>query len=381
MSNTQAAAGAVPWPQRFAHRVIEWQREYGRHDLPWQASRDPYRVWLSEIMLQQTQVQVVHAYYDRFLRRFPTVADLAAASIDQVLAQWSGLGYYRRARYLHVCAQQVCARHAGAFPRTQHELQLLAGIGRSTAAAIAAFCFNERAAILDGNVKRLLGRAFALPARDTQAAEQRALWQLAEALLPEQHLAAYTQGLMDLGAMVCKPRKPQCAACPFATDCQARLAQHGAAALSETVASIKPRARPTGSSARKTQHWVLLWAEDVHTPEPRVWLERRDTQGIWPGLWCLPPFDSVTEALHQAARLGLIMEHTKLACTNHALTHLDLQLQPLQVRLDPASAPQEHAGRWFTLGAALELGLPAPIRRLLQNRTLVQAPVQHASVL
>ena len=381
MSSAQAAASTVPGPPRFAQRLIAWQRAYGRHDLPWQASRDPYRVWLSEIMLQQTQVRVVHAYYARFLHRFPTVGDLAAASIDDVLAQWSGLGYYRRARYLHLCAQQVCTRHAGEFPRTQRELQLLAGIGRSTAAAIAAFCFGERSAILDGNVKRVLGRAFALPARATQAAEQRTLWELAEALLPEEHLAAYTQGLMDLGSTVCKPRNPQCAACPFALDCRARLAQHCAAAPSDMGASIRPHARPAGTPARKAQQWVLLWAEDAQASEPRVWLERRDTQGIWPGLWCLPQFHSVTEALRRAALLGAVKEQSELACATHALTHLDLQLQPLLVRLDRVSSAQEHAGQWYTLGAALALGIPAPIRRLLQSRRHSQATLQHVGLL
>jgi A/G-specific DNA-adenine glycosylase (EC 3.2.2.-) len=210
-------------PLRFASRLVAWQRSHGRHDLPWQASTDPYRVWLSEIMLQQTQVSVVLSYYPRFLQRFPHVQALAEASEDAVLAQWSGLGYYRRARNLHRCAQQVCSEHGGHFPHTAKELQQLAGIGRSTAAAIAAFCFGERAAILDGNVKRVLSRAFVLPASVSAAAETRALWSLAESLLPEQAIQTYTQGLMDLGATLCKPRKPACAQCPFASDCAVHL--------------------------------------------------------------------------------------------------------------------------------------------------------------
>uniref|UniRef100_E6PTL1 Adenine DNA glycosylase n=1 Tax=mine drainage metagenome TaxID=410659 RepID=E6PTL1_9ZZZZ len=389
MSGQHVAASAAAEPQRldplqlepqhFAARLVAWQRCHGRHGLPWQASTDPYRVWLSEIMLQQTQVSVVLAYYPRFLQRFPTVQALAEASEDEVLAQWSGLGYYRRARNLHRCAQQICHEHGGVFPRTAQGLQQLAGIGRSTAAAIAAFCFGERAAILDGNVKRVLGRSHALPAPASAAAELRALWNLAERLLPEHDIQAYTQGLMDLGATVCKPRNPSCLQCPFEGDCRARQSGSGATPLFDATdgSSAQQQARDAPvkpAKTRRTQTWVLLWAENARADTASIWLERRGAAGIWPGLWCLPQFDSREQALRHAAQLGALTEHSPRPITRHALTHLDLQLEPLQVRITPTPGAREAGGNWFTLPAALALGLPAPVRKLLQTAANLAKP-------
>ena len=358
-------------PPHFAERLVVWQRSHGRHDLPWQTSTDPYRVWLSEIMLQQTQVAVVLTYYPRFLQRFPTVQALAEASEDDVLAQWSGLGYYRRARNLHRCAQQIYQEHGGDFPRTAQGLRQLAGIGRSTAAAIAAFCFGEHAAILDGNVKRVLGRSHALPASASTAAELRALWNLAERLLPRHDIQAYTQGLMDLGATVCKPRNPSCLQCPFQSDCRTRQSGPGAAPLFDAThgsAQQRTRGSPVKAvKARRTQTWVLLWAENVQADSASIWLERRATTGIWPGLWCLPQFDSHEQALRHAAQLGVLTGHSLRPVTRHALTHVDLQLEPLQVRITPTLGAREAGSAWFTLPEALTLGLPAPVRRLLQT--------------
>ena len=210
-------------PDTFARRVIAWQRSHGRNTLPWQNTRDPYRVWLSEIMLQQTQVATVHAYYLRFLGRFADVGALAAAPLDEVLALWSGLGYYSRARNLHRCAQIVVADHGGRFPRDSEALAKLPGIGRSTAAAIAVFCFGERVAILDGNVKRVLTRALGFGADLSLSASERALWAEASALLPaRRRRCRYTQGLMDLGATLCSVRAPACPSCPLAVSCRAR---------------------------------------------------------------------------------------------------------------------------------------------------------------
>jgi A/G-specific adenine glycosylase len=210
----------------FASVVIRWQRDHGRHDLPWQQTREPYPVWLSEIMLQQTQVGTVKAYYARFLERFPDMDALAAADLDEVLSVWSGLGYYSRARNLHRCAQAVRDRFGGKWPRSPDVLETLPGIGRSTAAAIAAFCFGERVAILDGNVRRVLSRVLGFDSDLSKMANQRALWVLAEQLLPVDHLRqtmpAYTQGLMDIGATVCRARGPDCGACPAASVCAAR---------------------------------------------------------------------------------------------------------------------------------------------------------------
>ena len=218
--------GASLLASSFANEIVRWQQSHGRNSLPWQNTRDPYRVWLSEIMLQQTQVATVLAYYDRFLQRFPRVDDLAAASEDDVMSLWSGLGYYSRARNLHRCAQDVMALHKGQFPASAEQLQTLPGIGRSTAAAIASFCFGERVAILDGNVKRVLTRVLGFSGDLAQVAQERALWSLATELLPHEDLAQamprYTQGLMDLGATICTGRQPKCLLCPVQALCRGR---------------------------------------------------------------------------------------------------------------------------------------------------------------
>ncbi|MEP6559258.1 MAG: A/G-specific adenine glycosylase, partial [Burkholderiales bacterium] len=273
-------------PAAFAAAVIDWQRIHGRHDLPWQQQQpeepDPYRVWLSEIMLQQTQVATVRDYFVRFVERFPDVAALAAAPVDDVFALWSGLGYYHRARNLHRCAQQIVAEHGGAFPRTAQVLQTLPGIGRSTAAAIAAFCFGERVAILDGNVRRVLTRVLGFAQDVGLASSQRALWDHATELLPHDDLAftmpRYTQGLMDLGATICRTRRPACLLCPLAAQC---VAQQSGNAEKYPVKS-PPR-------ARTELHWWLLIAQDARG---RIWLQRRPLAGVWPGLFCPPAFDS-----------------------------------------------------------------------------------------
>ncbi|HSW21739.1 MAG TPA: A/G-specific adenine glycosylase, partial [Burkholderiaceae bacterium] len=214
---------AAPRAASVAARVVNWHRRAGRRGLPWQGVRDPYRVWLSEVMLQQTQVATALAYYERFVERYPHVAALATAPLDDVLASWSGLGYYSRARHLHRCAQTIVGEYGGSFPRSSAELARLPGIGRSTAAAIAAFCFDERAAILDGNVKRVLARHLGFEADLSNTSAQRELWACAESLLPAAaQMAHYTQGLMDLGALVCLPRQPRCEACPLAATCVAR---------------------------------------------------------------------------------------------------------------------------------------------------------------
>lgn len=218
----QAIPASAPTREGFAARLLNWQRTHGRHDLPWQASREPYRIWLSEIMLQQTQVETVIPYYLRFLQRFPDLPALAAASLEDVLALWSGLGYYARARNLHRAAREVRDQHDGQFPRTAAEIANLPGIGRSTAAAIAAFAHGERAAILDGNVKRVLCRVFGVEGFPGSAAVDRELWALAERLLPEAEIGRYIQAQMDLGATVCTRSRPACGRCPFAADCIAQ---------------------------------------------------------------------------------------------------------------------------------------------------------------
>ena len=335
----------------FAARVVRWQREHGRHGLPWQGTRDPYLVWISEVMLQQTQVGTVLDYYARFLRRFPDVAALAAAAPDDVLALWSGLGYYSRARNLHRCAQVVMAEHGGAFPRSSQALAALPGIGPSTAAAIAAFCFGERVAILDGNVKRVLSRALGFDGDLSRAAPVAQLWDIATDLLPRAGMAAYTQGLMDLGATVCTLRKPKCDSCPLASDCVAcsQGAQHDY--------PVKTR-----RLHRHQRECALLWLQHG----PHTWMVRRPDQGVWAGLWTLPEYTS-TLALDDAVA-GWPGQGDWLAPIEHALTHFDWTLHPLRWRWSGAAAPvvAEQPGRWVLKDEALALGLPAPIRKLLQ---------------
>jgi A/G-specific adenine glycosylase len=313
-------------------------------------------VWLSEIMLQQTQVATVLGYYTRFLERFPDVAALAAASLDDVFALWSGLGYYSRARNLHRCAQAVVAEHGGRFPGHSDELVKLPGIGRSTAAAIAAFCFGERVAILDGNVKRVLTRVLAFDGDLAEAAQERALWREATTLLPEHDIERYTQGLMDLGATLCTQRSPSCLLCPVHAGCGA------ARAGTQERYPVKTRKLKRG----KREHvWLWLRWRD------QVWLVQRPDSGVWAGLWSLPEFASPDTLA--AASADWPGESEALTSFKHVLTHLDWLLHPVRWTLPAHTAAATVAritaawpdGRWFDADAALAAGLPAPLRKLL----------------
>ena len=339
-------------PDDFACRMVAWQRLYGRQSLPWQNTQDPYRVWLSEIMLQQTQVSTVLDYFPRFLGRFPDVAALAAAPQDDVLALWSGLGYYSRARNLHKCAQEVMGRFGGSFPRRAEDLQTLPGIGRSTAAAIAAFCFQERAAILDGNVKRVLTRVLGYGDDLAVAKNEKALWALAQDLLPTQaaDMPRYTQALMDLGATVCLPRKVQCEACPVHAVCQAK-------------ARGEPLAYPvkTRKLKRSSATLWLLWAINA---QGQVWLQKRPDNGIWAGLFSLPVFDSEADLL---AAWGQGMPLDYIAAWKHVLTHRDLHLHPVRV-LGTSTSNPACPGQWVDASVWPDMGLPAPIRLLLAGQ-------------
>ncbi len=335
----------------LARDVIAWQRRHGRHGLPWQGTSDPYRVWLSEVMLQQTQVSTVLDYYPRFLARFPDVQALAAAPLDDVLALWSGLGYYSRARNLHRCAQAVMTEHGGAFPGSSAALATLPGIGRSTAAAIAAFCFGERAAILDGNVKRVLTRVLGYDGDLSLAPEVNRLWLLAEELLPRSDVDVYTQGLMDLGATLCTTRRPACERCPLAARCVAH-------------ALGTPERFPvkTRRSKRGRRSHALLWLRQGR----RVYLVQRADTGVWAGLWSLPEYEDA--AALEAMTTTWPGEGAWLPAFQHVLTHFDWTLQPLAWTVPPrARLPALPPGRWVTLEEALTLGLPAPIRRLLES--------------
>ena len=338
--------------ETFAHRLVVWHVEHGRHDLPWSGRLEPYRVWLSEIMLQQTQVTTVIPYFQRFVVRFPHLTALAKAPLNEVLALWSGLGYYARARHLHACAQVIEHEHGGAFPSEPALLARLPGIGRSTANAIAAFCFGARVPILDGNVRRVLCRYAGIEGWPGLPAIERRLWALAESLLPESDaMAAYTQAQMDLGALICTPRQPSCGACPLAGDCIARQ--------SGRVAEL-PMPRPRRTAPELEQRLLLL----LH--DGRVWLERRPPAGIWGGLLAPPvvPEEQTAEtcAASLGWRLGALYELPPL---DHALTHLKLRLQPLLASAEPLSVIADGALVGLTFSAADTAPLPAPIRRLL----------------
>ena len=353
---------------KIATRLVAWQRKQGRHHLPWQRTHDPYRVWLSEIMLQQTQVTAVIDYYQRFLAKFPDVAALAQAPATEVMAQWAGLGYYARARNLHACAKAVMSDWGGKFPQDAAGLATLPGIGPSTAAAIAAFCYGERTTILDGNVKRVLARLFAIEGDLTTRAVETRLWELAREQLPESKLctkdpdfmSSYTQGLMDLGATVCTRSRPKCETCPVQKDCLARR-------QGRCDELPWPRARkvlPERSTA------MLL----AHQPGKILLLQRPQT-GIWGGLWSLPEFAPETDTRAVCAALGLTQKKSAaLASFLHVFTHYRLTIHPYLVLVEPnkssrASDPTGHSTlqEWVALNRLDQRGLPAPVQKLLQG--------------
>ena len=334
----------------FALRLIDWQRCHGRHDLPWQQSTDPYRIWLSEIMLQQTQVSAVIPYFERFITRFPDVHSLASATLAEVLPLWAGLGYYARARNLHAAAVQLVEQYHGRFPSDPKLLMALPGIGRSTAAAIAALAFGRRAAILDGNVKRVLIRHQALLAPTNNPRQLDMLWQLAEQLTPEHEVATYTQAMMDLGATVCRRRQPACHACPLARDCLS---------LSRGLTELLPMA-----ATRKPPIAVNLWLVAC-TVGDQVWLQRRPARGIWSGLWSLPEFDRMPDAeILGKLTGGKLLTLRSGEIFRHQLTHRDLHITPVRADFDALAQP---AAGWMTLTQAMGAGVPVPVRRILEG--------------
>jgi len=358
-TNPSPREGENTVPLTFAPRLIAWQRQHGRSGLPWQHTHDPYRVWLSEVMLQQTQVSTVLVYYPRFLERFPDVQALSSASADEVMALWSGLGYYSRARNLHRCAQVVVSEHGGVFPGSAAVLQTLPGIGASTAAAIAAFCHGERVSIVDGNVKRVLSRLLAFEGDLAQLGQQRMLGHLAQALLPRQpshaDMSAYTQGLMDLGATLCTRTRPACERCPVQTLCRAHAA--------DEVARFPVKTRTL--KRRHESWWLLLLRQTGPDGLTRLWLERRPVPGIWAGLFCPPVFESEA-ALVASLPLAVQAELQALQPVAHSLTHRELRLHPVLIEAGEAPPPQGSRGQWVQASALQAHGLPAPVRLMLQ---------------
>jgi A/G-specific adenine glycosylase len=338
----------------FSSRLIRWQRTHGRHDLPWQGA-DTYRVWLSEIMLQQTQVATVIPYYQRFVAAFPDVAALAAATEDEVLAHWSGLGYYARGRNLHKAARIIIEKFGGEFPCEFDRILELPGIGRSTAAAICAQAYHNPRAILDGNVKRLLARWCGIEGWAGEKKVEAQLWRQAEALLPQRDVAIYTQALMDMGATVCTRSKPKCGECPLQKDC--------VAFQSNRIAEL-PASRPKKAVPEKHTTFLLL----MHGSD--ILLEKRPGSGIWGGLWCPPQLDDgqgvVTDYLQ---RNGVkVDERIDLPEFTHSFTHFKLHILPvlLHVVRKPLRA-QQPGGVWLEVEEALRAAIPTPVRKMLKQ--------------
>ena len=342
-------------PNTFAARLLAWFDANGRRDLPWQRDPSPYRVWVSEIMLQQTQVVTVIPFYERFMARFPTVLALAAAPLDDVLALWSGLGYYARARNLHKSARILVERYGAELPSSIEALLELPGIGRSTGAAILALSRGERLPILDGNVKRVLARYHEVAEWPGSTRVQNELWRYAERYLPEVRIADYTQAIMDLGATLCVRSEPACPRCPLAPDCRAR-----ASGRQSELPVPRPR-RPRPQRAKT----ALL----VRDPDRRILLERRPEHGVWGGLYCLPELldDETVEAWcleHLASRISHV---NALAPIDHAFTHFDLRLNPVEIGLAAAPSVVMDSERllWYNPAHPPPGGIPAPIAKLL----------------
>jgi A/G-specific adenine glycosylase len=338
----------------IAPPLLAWHAKAGRHDLPWQRGRSAYRVWVSEIMLQQTQVATVIPYFERFMQRFPDVRALADAPADEVLHLWTGLGYYARARNLHRAAQIVRDVHDGSFPRTLAAAMELPGVGRSTAGAILAIATGARHSILDGNVKRVLARFHAVegPVDDNSTLQK--LWQLADQNTPEAEVATYTQAIMDLGATVCTRAKPRCGECPIAADCRARL---------EARQAQLPQPRKK-RGARRQRRAVML----VARRDSEVLLVQRPPSGIWGGLWCLPEFEHRDAA---EAYADCMLGNAKLAGAlpdiAHSFTHFDLVITPVVASCRGEAGVREGKMLWYDLARPARVGLPAPIRTLLGN--------------
>ncbi len=340
--------------------ILNWYRHHGRHNLPWQHPRTPYRVWISEIMLQQTQVQTVLPYFDTFMHRFPTIESLAAANLDEILSLWSGLGYYARARHLHRAAKEIVERFHGELPKQIDLLMSLPGIGRNTAAAIVAQAWDLPEAILDGNVKRVLCRLHRVAGPPNHKQVESTLWHLAETYTPELEVAAYTQAIMDFGATLCRRMQPRCAQCPLQSQCEAYQ-------MNQTALFPNKMQR----NARSRQFASFLMVQDR---DNRIWLERRTGSGIWGGLFCFPEWD-ICESINDwtLAQFGArvaTLEHWPQRL--HRFTHFDLAYDPVKVTLDQTELAAEllpHAsGQWMAPEMnTLPGGVATPIRQLIEE--------------
>jgi A/G-specific adenine glycosylase len=356
LSDTHAAMTTLTLHQRFSQPLLNWFDKHGRRYLPWQQTCDAYLIWISEMMLQQTQVKTVIPYFNRFIDRFPDISSLAIASEDDVLAHWSGLGYYSRARNLHKTAQLIQTDFNGVFPSELSQLTKFPGIGPSTAAAITSLAFHQPTAILDGNVKRVLSRYFLVDGLLTQSAVQKKLWQLATDCMPHNRCAEYTQAIMDLGATCCTSKNPNCMECPLQATCRANQCN--------TVA-LYPNRAPKKNRPTKHQQFLLLYD---NKESPQIYLEKRPPTGIWGSLWCLPMIDMddcpttyVSEHYHL---------HTKrikeFMTIKHSFTHFHLHMTVVSMHTE-RPAHSQSPGHWFLVGEAVSLGLAKPIRTIIAS--------------
>ena len=338
----------------FQHAVLDWYQHQGRKDLPWQNPITPYRVWISEIMLQQTQVSTVIPYFERFMASFPTVADLAKASVDEVLHHWTGLGYYARARNLHKTAQLISFEMNQQFPDTVEELSQLPGIGRSTAGAIRSIGFKQPAAILDGNVKRVLARYAAIDGWPGKTAVHNQLWDVAELYSPDQHTQEYTQAMMDLGALLCTKKSPDCGSCPIARGCKAKA---------EGNQALYPGKKPKKLTPVRQSIFLML-----RNPQGDILLQKNPPAGLWGGLWVLPQIQQRKQLEATCNQLGLsIKSEQLLEKQRHSFSHFHLDYQPLQVEVEEFcdSINENNDLVWYNPENPLSLGMPAPIKALL----------------
>lgn len=348
-------------PGYFSASLLKWFSNHGRHNLPWQHQPTPYHVWISEIMLQQTQVATVIPYFNRFIKKFPDIQALAGADIDQVLSHWSGLGYYARGRYLHHTAQIVCARYDSKLPADKKKLMVLPGIGRSTASAILALAFGQTHAILDGNVKRVLARFYAVSGWTGTPAVEKKLWQLAENNLPQQNIADYTQAIMDLGAIICTRSKPECDICPVSEHCIARKQQ---------AQQKYPAPRPRKTIPLRKTNFLLL-----KNDSDQVLFHRRPPTGIWGGLWCFPEC-SEDENIEQwlLSETGFSVSVIKrMPVIKHTLTHFRMEIQPVQLQIEQCQQIRDMDNyQWHLCDDILKYGVPVPVRKLLlKNDTII----------
>ena len=349
---------------RFAVLLLSWFDRYGRKHLPWQLNPTPYRVWISEVMLQQTQVATAIPFYVRFIERFPDVRTLADAQIDEVLHLWTGLGYYARARNLHAAAQLIVTQHHAVFPTDLPTVESLPGIGRSTAGAILALAGGQRHPILDGNVKRVLARVFGIEGDPGSASVLARLWNKAEDCTPTVRVAEYTQAIMDLGATLCTRAGPACDRCPMVADCVA----YRTGRIDSLPGRKQVRVRP----ARET---TLLIVESVRGGDCSILMHRRPARGVWGGLWAPPEFASEAQALAWCrGEFGVVRcTDTPLRPFDHAFTHFDLRLNPLHVRCrDEGSQPVQEDRMWYPLRTPPRVGLPQPIRRLVAELSAIR---------